>query len=236
MKNKVKAMFVIAALTMPVMANAQQFTYKGEFRSFTVIPRSFSFNNTPHIVTIIESEEQRTVNIYNSEFEREKSFIVGEEMQWIDSWMDIDENDYCDESMRLTQTLFNDDEKYEYILPIRSQGAQDNETTGFRIMSEDGTELSRFYFDSLGLAYIDTAIKFGDNIYLAIHTMDMHYYTSNLFLFKVDRQSTSVKAVASLPAAITGRYTLDGKRLSAPQRGINITRHSDGTTQKVLIK
>ena len=31
-------------------------------------------------------------------------------------------------------------------------------------------------------------------------------------------------------------YSLDGKKLSKPQKGINILRYSDGTTKKVLIK
>ena len=32
------------------------------------------------------------------------------------------------------------------------------------------------------------------------------------------------------------RFTLDGKRISAPQKGINIVRMSDGTTRKVVVK
>ncbi len=31
-------------------------------------------------------------------------------------------------------------------------------------------------------------------------------------------------------------YSLDGKKLSKPQKGINILRYSDGTTRKVLVK
>ena len=32
------------------------------------------------------------------------------------------------------------------------------------------------------------------------------------------------------------RYTVDGKRISAPQKGINIVRMSDGSTRKVVVK
>ena len=31
-------------------------------------------------------------------------------------------------------------------------------------------------------------------------------------------------------------YSIDGKRLSAPQRGLNIIREADGTTKKILIQ
>ena len=34
---------------------------------------------------------------------------------------------------------------------------------------------------------------------------------------------------------VLGYYSLDGKRLAKPQRGLNIIRMSDGTTKKVII-
>jgi hypothetical protein len=32
------------------------------------------------------------------------------------------------------------------------------------------------------------------------------------------------------------RYTIDGKRITEPSRGLNIIRMSDGTTKKVIVK
>ena len=37
-------------------------------------------------------------------------------------------------------------------------------------------------------------------------------------------------------AKVTGYYSIDGKRLSAPQKGLNIIRMSDGTTRKIVSK
>ena len=37
-------------------------------------------------------------------------------------------------------------------------------------------------------------------------------------------------------ATETARYALDGKRLNAPQKGVNIIRMSDGTTRKVIVR
>ena len=31
-------------------------------------------------------------------------------------------------------------------------------------------------------------------------------------------------------------YTVDGQRLDKPSRGVNIVRHADGTTRKVIVK
>ena len=32
------------------------------------------------------------------------------------------------------------------------------------------------------------------------------------------------------------RYTVDGKRIAAPQKGVNIVRMSDGSTRNVVVK
>ena len=42
-------------------------------------------------------------------------------------------------------------------------------------------------------------------------------------------------AATQIPIVV-GRYTIDGKRISEPQRGLNILKMSDGTTKKVLVK
>ncbi|WP_295431857.1 DUF5074 domain-containing protein [uncultured Prevotella sp.] len=49
-------------------------------------------------------------------------------------------------------------------------------------------------------------------------------------------EATDIDAVEGVKAEGTGRYTLDGKMLNAPQRGINIIRMSDGTIKKVIVR
>lgn len=49
-------------------------------------------------------------------------------------------------------------------------------------------------------------------------------------------ETTDIDAVEGTKAEETGRYTLDGKMLNAPQRGINIIRMSDGTIKKVIVR
>jgi hypothetical protein len=49
-------------------------------------------------------------------------------------------------------------------------------------------------------------------------------------------EATDIDAVEGVKAEETGRYTLDGKMLNSPQRGINIIRMSDGTIKKVIVR
>ena len=55
--------------------------------------------------------------------------------------------------------------------------------------------------------------------------------------------SINVSAPTSIDAATTtaeahevARYTIDGKRISKPQTGVNVVRFSDGTVKKVVVK
>ena len=246
MKQKVKAMFVIAALTlMPMMAKAQQFTESLYTNSWPgIMPKQFSFDNKAKLTGLVESDGNLMLNVYNSELEVEKNIVIeGVEdtsrFYSFDLFLDIDEN-LCSEGICIdvTQTLFNDDEKYEYILPLYVEERE----VGFRIMSEDGAELTRVYYDNYEnilkedfYTWIEGIIKYGDNTYL-IERKDDDSYGVYSYFFKVDRKATSVKAVTNMPAAITGHFSLDGKRQSSPRRGINITRHSDGTVSKYIKK
>lgn len=54
--------------------------------------------------------------------------------------------------------------------------------------------------------------------------------------FRIDDQAySSVATIGSSNAHEVARYTLDGRRISIPQPGINIVRYSDGTARKVLV-
>lgn len=44
------------------------------------------------------------------------------------------------------------------------------------------------------------------------------------------------EAAQAVEATETARYSVDGRRLAAPQRGLNIVKMSDGTTRKVVVK
>lgn len=48
--------------------------------------------------------------------------------------------------------------------------------------------------------------------------------------------ATGISEIEADGATEVERFTLDGKRLDAPQRGINIVRMSDGTVRKVVVK
>ena len=71
----------------------------------------------------------------------------------------------------------------------------------------------------------------------------------NLVVVVIDRQSgrivnsryVPVNAAAGIEGigadvSETARYTVDGRMISVPEKGINIVRYSDGTVRKVVVK
>ena len=51
-----------------------------------------------------------------------------------------------------------------------------------------------------------------------------------------DYDPSGISGVHNATATEAARYTLDGRQVSAPQRGLNIIRLSDGTVHKVIVK
>ncbi len=55
--------------------------------------------------------------------------------------------------------------------------------------------------------------------------------------FNIEEIDTSgIKALTLEEVEIVGYYSINGKEVNAPQKGINIVRYSDGTTRKVLVQ
>ncbi len=56
-----------------------------------------------------------------------------------------------------------------------------------------------------------------------------------VFIQEVDPATLAIDPIRG-EVEETARFTLDGKPISSPQRGINIIRMSDGTIKKILVK
>ena len=54
--------------------------------------------------------------------------------------------------------------------------------------------------------------------------------------FKSDGSTTGIREAEPAEASVAGYYSIDGKRLSTPQRGINIVKYTDGTTEKKVVR
>ncbi|MDE5550946.1 MAG: hypothetical protein K2I99_06305, partial [Bacteroidaceae bacterium] len=162
------------------------------------------------------------------------------------------DNDSCpDEPIVFTQTLFNTDDKFEYIENLyeaitetRSESDRDNdgepdyreiyhgwESVGFRIMSEDGKVLQTINCDDVSSkdCYV---YKLNDKIYWVMY----NYNIEETVFYKIDQQTTSVNRVKAIPASAKLIYSLDGRQQPTMQRGVNVVRDGDGAVRKIMKK
>ena len=163
-------------------------------------------------------------------------------------FLDYDDGSYPDWSFSLSQTLFNTDEKFEYLVPAYEEydgvtGEYDRDydgvidqrtiyygvrTVGFSIVNEDGKTLQTVRTDGdLANPFI---MKIGGKLYLGFDTGD------EAIFYRIDQQGSSVEQVANMPLSARAIYSLDGRRLPHARHGMNIIRKEDGRVTKHLVR
>lgn len=169
---------------------------------------------------------------------------------------DYDSNSVPNRSFCFTQTMFNTDDKFEYIVP--AYGASKEITSGYdrdgdgeidyrtirnecpevgsRIISEDGTVLQTILCNNSNHEGYDWHMyKMCNRIYLETTSYKEDSGDESSF-YKIDPQATSITHVSTMPTSARFIYSLDGRKQSGMQRGINVVGEEDGTVKKVLWK
>lgn len=69
------------------------------------------------------------------------------------------------------------------------------------------------------------------------YPMKMHYWYPEMPVFSLKSSTNGITGTqTSADVREIARFTIDGKRINQPQRGINIVKYSDGTVKKVVVK
>ena len=85
-----------------------------------------------------------------------------------------------------------------------------------------------------------TVERIYDNTGKKLHeyALEENYWFPSIPVFPETGTADGIETgtAATATRTVTARYTIDGKRISSPQHGINILRYSDGTTRKVVVE
>lgn len=69
------------------------------------------------------------------------------------------------------------------------------------------------------------------------YPMEKHYWYPEMPVFSLKSSTNGITGTqTSADVREIARFTIDGKRINQPQRGINIVKFSDGTVKKVVVK
>lgn len=265
------AMFM-ALSVMPVSAQSATPKVIPSVSSLICTPKQFRYEAQSSLVTI--SEDESSANVYDAKLDLARSFTLQLNTtpifdvlqqyvngQWVDmressaiydrGYMDYydydesDEGDNCD----FTQTLFNNDEKYEYIVPVVDPNAEEVRSeddyngdgvpdyrsvrrgviTGFKVINEDGTVLTTLEGKNSNSSL--KVCKYGNKFYLITNSLPEYSTSSTFNFYAIDKGASSVKLVKRIQAAPDRIFTLDGREHSEFQHGLNII-----NGQKVIVK
>lgn len=133
-------------------------------------------------------------------------------------------------TMFLTQTLFNDDEKYEYVVGIPDGSDSYGKISGFKIVSEDGTVLQTVSF-GMGASSEPDIIEIGMNTYFAFEMYeDSESWNSYLNLYKINKSDDPTKvSVATAPVRISV-----SPRVAERNQDITVVAEGEGIREVVV--
>lgn len=110
-----------------------------------------------------------------------------------------------------------------------------NEAPGLGVLAAGQKQESNYTLTLPTKAKLKNAIQ-KDQLYVVALLTDAFGRIVNAAKAQVTTEGTAVNAINSTDATVVSRYSLDGRQLSTPQKGLNIVKLSDGRTVKVLVK
>lgn len=213
------------------------------------IPADFSADGKSHIVSIEfsgdfsdnddSSNEFNKISIYDDDLNVIKSFNVpfNPGIDWEISYFNYNTGlSYGDLYIAVTQTLFNNDENYEYLSPIySSDGDYERYRIGFNIVSETGDVLQTITYDGMRLSDLEIVTVNEKNFLRAVVDSDdgvYHYY------YNFNPSTSSIKQVgepvkANVHPSLVGRNETLTVELGGNESGSRVVTVYDASGRTV---
>ena len=198
------------------------------------IGESYSYNHETSLVSVGYSDKEAVImHVYGEDLTLKKTITPSEEpIPFTVKNLNSNSSDY---TMYLTQTLFNDDEKYEYIVsvPQKNQYGYDY-SAGLKIMSDDGSILQTIMFPENVTGYFDTGIKLfiiGSSKYLEggdYEDADENEYM-NLYKINKDAKDPSKVSIATAPMRVSV-----SPRMASRNQDINVVAEGNGVREVIV--
>ena len=183
---------------------------------------------TQYVVSVEYSEDRTaaTMRVYDNEFNLKKT-ITPESVPSALHVQMLNANS-ADYTIYLTQTLFNDDEKFEYLIEPGS-----GTPTELKVVSEDGTVLQTLKFPAGVEVYRDEIDLFvvGSNKYLRIGVSVDENGNEYMNLYKInkDAKDPSKVSIATAPMRVSV-----SPRMASRNQDINVVAEGNGVREVIV--
>ena len=174
------------------------------------------------------------MHVYGEDLNLKKTITPSEEPIYF-TVINLNSNS-SDYTMYLTQTLFNDDEKYEYIVSVTKKNQYGYDySAGLKVMSDDGSVLQTImfpenvegYFDSKGI----NLFIIGSSKYLEggdYEDADGNEYM-NLYKINKDAKDPSKVSIATAPMRVSV-----SPRMASRNQDINVVAEGNGVREVIV--
>ena len=183
---------------------------------------------TQYVVSVEYSEDRTaaTMRVYDNEFNLKKTITPESVPSNLDVHV-LNENS-ADYTIYLTQTLFNDDEKFEYLIEPGS-----GTPTELKVVSEDGTVLQTLKYPAGVKVYRDEIDLFvvGSNKYLRIGVSVDENGNEYMNLYKInkDAKDPSKVSIATAPMRVSV-----SPRMASRNQDINVVAEGNGVREVIV--
>ena len=168
-----------------------------------------------------------TMRVYDNEFNIKKTITPESEPNSLN--VHVLNANSADYTIYLTQTLFNDDEKFEYII----ESGSGTYATELKVVSEDGTVLQTLKYPAGVEVYRDEIDLFvvGSNKYLRIgESVDENGNEyMNLYKINKDAKDPSKVSIATAPMRVSV-----SPRMASRNQDINVVAEGNGVREVIV--
>ena len=184
---------------------------------------------TQYVVSVEYSEDRTaaTMRVYDNEFNLKKTITPESVPSNLDVHV-LNENS-ADYTIYLTQTLFNDDEKFEYLI----EPGSGMYATELKVVSEDGTVLQTLKYPAGVEVYRDEIDLFvvGSNKYLRIGVSVDENGNEYMNLYKInkDAKDPSKVSIATAPMRVSV-----SPRMASRNQDINVVAEGNGVREVIV--
>ena len=185
---------------------------------------------TQYVVSVEYSEDRTaaTMRVYDNEFNLKKTITPESVPSNLDVHV-LNENS-ADYTIYLTQTLFNDDEKFEYLI----EPGSGMYATELKVVSEDGTVLQTLKFPAGVEVYRGDGIGLfvmGSNKYLRIGKSVDENGNEYMNLYKInkDAKDPSKVSIATAPMRVSV-----SPRMASRNQDINVVAEGNGVREVIV--
>lgn len=229
-----KLFYTLAVLFVCTLSVNAQKVFEGELKT---VPSYLTFNHNPYILIVDRDADNKhivkCIDVYDTNLNKVESININEELEQLMFERYIDQrgiaDDVKEDDIFISQTFFNDDADWEYMVPVYGMvtdrwGDTYNDVVAYTIKKTNGTVLG-----TISASKWDRDFYVINDIVYAVQEVSnngnkstYYFYTLPEFRKLISNDSNGVKAVPAMVRTSKSTHDIAGRQVSESHKGVVI--------------